>query len=274
MSEDTQNVPLSTARVIEEVHAVNELGITIAHLHARDEALQPSHKLEHFAEIFEGVRRHCPDLIISASLSGRYVSDWSLRSEVLALKPDMGSLTLSSLNFARNASVNAPDTIVKLVAEMDRFGVNPELECFDLGMIQYGKYLQQKGIIPRRAYWNLLFGNLAGAQADLCSMAAMVQSLPEHSHVAFAGLGRAQLKATSIAIALGYGVRVGLEDNLWWDDERTQLATNISLVQRVHRIASEHERTHIPADVFGEAGFYNRSKLAEALTTVNDEMLV
>ena len=80
------------------------------------------------------------------------------------LKPDMGSLTLSSLNFNKTASVNSPDMIKKLAGKMKEKGIVPELEAFDAGMINYAKYLEHKGLITAPHYVNLLLGNIACAQ--------------------------------------------------------------------------------------------------------------
>ena len=53
----------------------------------------------------------------------------------------MGSLTLSSLNFNTQTSVNSPDMIQALAGEMAGKGILPELEAFDSGMMNYAKYL-------------------------------------------------------------------------------------------------------------------------------------
>lgn len=249
---------MSPQEIIEDVHIAHDKGITIAHLHARAEDKSPTHRIETFAQIFEGVRKHCPGLVISATLSGRSVSDWKLRSEVLSLQPDMGSLTLSSLNFPRSASVNSPETIRQLIQAMEENGVHPELECFDLGMINFGKYLIQKGLLRGPHYWNLLFGNIAGAQADPLSIASLLREVPSGGCVALAGIGQTQLPINAMAVAMGYGVRVGLEDNLWLDDSRKTLASNIELVSRIHQLASIHQRNIMTPQEFGEKGFYNR----------------
>jgi uncharacterized protein (DUF849 family) len=130
----------------------------------------------------------------------------------------MCSLTLGSLNFVNQASVNSPDVIQGLAEKMQQFGVKPELECFDLGMINYGHYLIGKGWLAAPYYWNLFFGNIAGAQADMAQIGLAVQQITGQDHyIALAGLGEAQLPVNAHAIAAGYGVRVGLEDNLWLD---------------------------------------------------------
>ena len=101
--EMTPNVPISPAEIIEQTHEAYEVGITIAHLHARDKDGVPTWKPEVYKEIFEGVRKHCPDLVICGSTSGRNFPEFEKRSAVIELKPDMCSLTLSSLNFNSQA---------------------------------------------------------------------------------------------------------------------------------------------------------------------------
>lgn len=259
---DTPHVPVSPQEIIEEVHQACQLGITLVHLHARTNEGAPTWQPEVYQEIISGLRRHCPELVICASTSGREAASLEQRSAVIELRPDMCSLTLSSLNFPQGASVNAPETIQALANKMRAHGVRPELECFDLGMLNYGKYLLSKGIIEGPCYWNLIFGNIAGAQASLSDIAAMAQQVPAGSVVALGGIGRFQLRVNSIAIAAGLGVRVGLEDNLWLDSRRTRLATNLELLERVHRLREEHERPLWESREFGEHGFYNAERIS------------
>ena len=70
----------------------------------------------------------------------------------------------------------------------------------------------------------------------------MIRDLPEHSYWSLAGIGHSQLPMNSVAIAMGGGVRVGLEDNIYYDLERTRLATNADLLRRIHTIAQANER--------------------------------
>jgi len=254
----TPYVPIHPSEIIEQTHAAYELGITIAHLHARKEDGTPTYKSSVYSEIFEGVRKHCPTLVISASLSGRDVHEVEKRIEVLQLKPDMGSLTLSSLNFHKQASINTPAVITSLIKEMDKNGVHPELECFDAGMINYSKYLIEKKILKAPYYYNILCGNIASSQADISYLGLMIKDLPEKSLWALAGLGKEQLKMNTVAIAIGGGVRVGIEDNIWYNSKQKTLATNIELVARIHRIANEFEREIMSPKEFGNMGFYNK----------------
>jgi uncharacterized protein (DUF849 family) len=121
-------------------------------------------------------------------------------------------------------------------------GIKPELEAFDLGMINYAKYLIQKGLLEPPYYFNLILGNIACAQADILHLGLMINELPEDSIWSVGAVGDSQLRMNSIAIAAGGGVRVGLEDNIWYDEERTKLATNRELVERVVYIAKSMGR--------------------------------
>jgi uncharacterized protein (DUF849 family) len=243
----TPQVPISVNEIIEDVHEAFEIGITIVHVHARDEhSGEPTYKAEVYRDIIEGIRKFSKDLVVCVSLSGRNFKEFEKRAEPLQLdgnlKPDMGSLTLSSVNFNRQESVNSPDMIQSLGREMKRRGILAELEAFDVGMINYAKYLDKKDILEPPHYFNLLLGNIACAQADLLHLGLMVRDLPPHSYWSVAGIGDAQLMMNSIAIASGGGVRVGLEDNIWYDSSRTRLARNADLIRRIHKLVEVNER--------------------------------
>jgi len=106
------------------------------------------------------VRTQCPDAIICVSTSGRLFKTFEQRSQVLELegelKPELASLTLGSLNFPKGASVNEPAMIRALAEKMSERGIMPELEVFDLGMVDYAKYLIQKNILRAPLYFNLM----------------------------------------------------------------------------------------------------------------------
>lgn len=243
----TSHVPVSVQEIVEDVHEAVEAGITMVHLHARNTRTgEPAYKAEIYEKLISGIRKFSRDLIIAVSLSGRNFKEFEKRADVLKLegdvKPDMGSLTLSSVNFNREASVNAPDMIQALAREMLSRNIMPELEAFDTGMINYAKYLERKGLLQPPHYFNLILGNIACAQADLLHAGMMIRDLPPDSHWSLAGIGDAQLMMNSVAIAAGGGVRVGLEDNIWYDSGRTRLARNIDLVRRIHRLAEDNER--------------------------------
>jgi 3-keto-5-aminohexanoate cleavage enzyme len=242
-----KTIPISSTEIIEQTHEAYEIGISMVHLHARQEDEQPTYKKSAYADIVEGIRKNCPDLIICCSTSGRNFPLLEQRSEVIELLPDMCSLTLSSLNFQNAASLNAPSIIEGLLDKMIAHGVNPELECFDLGMINYGKYLLKKKNITSPSYWNLIFGNIAGFQPTFNQIGTAVSEIPEGHFIALGGIGKHQLETNSLAIAAGLGVRVGLEDNNWFDNNKTIMATNTSLIKRIHELMALNQKELMPS---------------------------
>jgi len=248
--------PLQPNEIIEDVHEAFELGITLTHIHARDESDSNTYKTEVFGEIIDGIRKHCPDLVICASLSGRLFPEFEKRSEVLELYPDMGSLTMSSLNFPKSASMNAPDMMIKLVEKMDNFGVTPEIECFDSGMLNYTNYLLRKGIIKRPAYINVIFGNLFNAQTDLASISSVITNLPDDVFTCFGGIGKDQLKMNIIGLLYADGIRIGLEDNFYYNGK--EKTTNSELLKRIYRVMDELEFTVFNHTEFKNLGYGNR----------------
>ena len=253
--EMTSFVPVSVSEIVEDVHRASEIGITMVHLHARDPKTGiPTYDKTIYAGIIEGIRKYAPELVLCVSLSGRNFKELLQRADPLLLdddlKPDMGSLTLSSLNFNKIASVNSPNIICDLATLMKEKGIVPELEAFDIGMVNFAKYLIRKKLLEPPFYFNLLLGNIACAQANLLHTGIMINDLPEDSLWSLAGIGNSQLAMNSLSLAIGGGVRVGLEDNIWYDSERTQLATNADLLKRVHTIANANGRKLLTANEF------------------------
>jgi uncharacterized protein (DUF849 family) len=245
--EMTPFVPVTVSEIVADVHQAWEIGITMVHLHAREASTgKPTYKAGVYGDIIAGIRKFAPELVLCVSLSGRDFQEFEQRAEPLDLdgdlKPDMGSLTLSSLNFNKQASMNAPDMIQALARKMKERSIKPELEAFDVGMINYARYLERKGLLAPPYYFNLLLGNIACAQADLLHAGLMIRDLPPGSVWSLAGIGDYQVKMNSVAIVAGGGVRVGLEDNIWYDQARTKLARNADLLNRIHALAEAHER--------------------------------
>jgi len=240
--EMTPHVPLSPEEIIADIEKCFPLGISMVHIHARDEQGKPTYRKDIYKKIIAGIREKYPALIIVASTSGRKIREVEKRSQVLELegdfKLDMATLTLSSLNFPGESSTNSPDTVRKLAKQMLERGIKPELEVFDLGMVNYAHYLIRKGCIKPPYYFNILLGNIANAQAKMSHLALIVSELPANSYWSAAGIGTCQMNMNALGVIMGDGVRVGLEDNIWFDEERTALATNYSLIKRMVTLAS------------------------------------
>lgn len=244
--EMTPHVPISPEEICNDTIEAYKLGAQMVHIHARD--INGNNTLDKniYANIINKIRKECPNIIICASLTGRFNNTFEARSGPLELKndakPDMGSLTLSSLNFSKVASTNSPEMVTNLLKKMNENGIKPELEAFDQGMINYSKYLIKKGLLQPPYYYNILYGNLCTAQDSLLDLGYLVNNLPENSIYSFAGIGKSQKKITGIGILSADGVRIGLEDNIYTDENMNVLATNVELVKRTVDLAKTYGR--------------------------------
>jgi uncharacterized protein (DUF849 family) len=170
------------------------------------------------------------------------------RADVLSLdddlKPDIASLTLSSLNFLRGASVNDPEMVRALAKIMLDREITPELEIFDLGMVNASKILVKEGLIRTPLLANIFMGSAYSAQATALHLAALTSDLPENCIWSGAGIGDFNLPSFALALASGGGVRVGLEDGLYlMQDGERLLTSNEELVSRVVELADLLDKT-------------------------------
>ncbi len=234
---DNPAVPVQVNEIIEDAARCVAAGASVIHVHARDDDQQPTYHKEIYGEIVAGIRGRCPAAIICASTSGRVHNTFEKRSEVLELdgrlKPDMASLTMGSLNFPTQASVNTPEMIEQLALKMKDHGIVPEIEIFETGMIWAAKVLMKRGVLQAPFYFNLLLGSIYSAPATLFDLSCMVKSLPSQVPWGAAGIGKFQLKMNCAAVLMGGHVRVGLEDNLYFDNQKKDLADNVRLIKRV-----------------------------------------
>jgi len=248
MRDHSPYVPISPDEIIADVNECVDAGASMVHLHAREADGGPSYRKERYARIIEGIRERHDDVVIVVSTSGRVFADLEKRTEVLSLqgdgKPDMASLTLGSMNFMNAPSVNSLDTIMRILDRMTSAGIRPELEVFDLGMVNVAHHLIRRGLLQPPYFFNVILGNIATAQAKLSHIALIASELPEGSYWSLAGLGRFQKSMCAAGVVFAHGVRVGLEDTIWNNKDKTTLATNASLVSQAIGIAR-----HIGRDI-------------------------
>jgi 3-keto-5-aminohexanoate cleavage enzyme len=246
MPDRAPHVPITTEQILEDVERCARLGASVLHVHARGGDGRPEWRRDAYAPIVEGIREIDPHLVVCATTSGRLEGAIDRRADVLELegpaRADMASLTLGSNNFRDSASVNPPEVIEELARRMRSRGIRPELEAFEPGMVRHGAVLAERGLIAEPAHVNFLLGGSGTAPLTVPSLSAFLAELPAGWSWALGGIGRHQLAANLLAIPLGGHVRVGLEDNIWFDRERKRPASNSDLVERIARAAELAER--------------------------------
>src|SRR6478609_9309279 len=143
---DNPAVPITIAEQVESTHPAFEAAATLAHVHVRNDDETPSSDPEKFGRLLDGLRRHCPGLIVQFSTGGRSGADKE-RGGMLSLKPDMASLATGSCNFPTRVYDNSPQLVDWLASEMLQYGVKPEIEAFDLSMIFKAVEMERTGKI-------------------------------------------------------------------------------------------------------------------------------
>lgn len=214
---DNPALPVTPAEQVESTHEAYEAGATLVHIHVRNDDESPSSSPERFAAVQEGVRKHCPGMIVQFSTGGRG-RDQHLRGSSLHLRPDMASLTTGSVNFPTIVYENAPALIVDLAAKMREHGVRPEIEVFDLSHLHGARRLVDEGLMDDRPHVQFVMGvkNAMPAEERLLDilLTELRHVLPKATWTA-AGIGRMQPVVMGWALARGAdGVRTGLEDNI------------------------------------------------------------
>src|ERR1700709_481026 len=128
---DNPALPVTPSEQIESTHAAFEAGATLAHIHVRNPDESPSSDPDLFAQVQEGLRRHCPGMIVQFSTGGRG-RDQAARGSALVHRPDMASLSTGSVNFPTIVYENSATLVTDLATRMKTYGVRPEIEIFDL----------------------------------------------------------------------------------------------------------------------------------------------
>ena len=100
-------------------------------------------------------------------------------------------------------------------------------------MINYAKYLIRTKLIQPPYYVNFILGNIACAQSDMLHLGLLIKELPGRTYWSAGGVGDYQFQTNVMALIAGGGVRVGLEDNIFYDRNRKKLATNAELLKRI-----------------------------------------
>lgn len=240
---DNPAVPTSVAEQVESIHASFEAGASIAHCHVRNPDQTPTSDPDLFARLMEGIKQHCPGMIIQLSTGGRSGAG-AERGGMLPLRPDMASLTVGSNNFPTRVYENPPDLVDWLASEMRQYEIKPEIEAFDLSHIHHAAKMNREGHIPGRLYVQFVMGvkNAMPADKDVFDYyVKTVERLLPDADWCGAGIGAQQIKLNEWCIAAGGHVRTGLEDNVRLD-RHTLAPSNAALVKRAVDLCDQYRR--------------------------------
>jgi uncharacterized protein (DUF849 family) len=236
-------VPISIAEQVESTHEAFEAGASIVHCHVRRDDGSPTSDPERFARLMERLRAHCPGMVIQLSTGGRSGAGRE-RGGMLALRPDMASLSVGSNNFPTRVYENPPDLVDWLAAEMLAHDVKPEIEAFDLSHIHQAARMAADGRLRPPLYIQFVMGVKNAMPADRPTFDFYVETvrrIAPDAQWCGAGIGPHQLELNEWSIAAGGHTRTGLEDNLRLG--RGVLApSNAALVRRAAELCERHGR--------------------------------
>ncbi len=238
--EDNPNLPVTAEEIGEAALECYRAGAAMIHLHVCKDDGTPTQDGTVFQAAMDQIRARC-DIIIQTSTGGAVWMSAEERLQPVYLKPEMATLTTGTVNFGDDVFSNPPEYLHKFARAMQEHGVKPEIEVFDVGMINNAAYLARKGLVEEPMHYDFVMGVPGGIPASLKNLLHLVESIPPGSTWAVAGVGRHELPMATVAILLGGHVRVGFEDNIYF--EKGVLAqSNAQLVERVARIARIHGR--------------------------------
>ncbi len=244
--EQTPALPLTPVEIAEEAARARAAGAALVHIHARDARGAATQDPDVYREIIREIRERT-DVIVQVSTGGAVGMTAESRSAVLALRPEMATLTTGTVNFGDDVFVNRMGDILSFAKRMAAHHITPEIEVFDVAMIENAMYLVRQGVFSLPLHFDFVLGVPGALSATARNLTFLVDALPQGCSWSVAGIGRAQLPMAMIGLAMGGHVRVGLEDNIYYSKGR--LATgNAELVARVKRMAEEMGRAVASAD--------------------------
>jgi uncharacterized protein (DUF849 family) len=247
--------PITPQAIARDCIAAGKAGAAVVHVHVRDpETGWPSIRLDLFSEVVARVRDSGSEVLINLTTGegavfqareddpSRSTERFGLLSpedrvrHIEALRPDICTLDITTMNFGEFVFINAPEHLRRMARRIIAAGVQPELEVFDLGQIVLARKLIQEGVLPGPHLFQLCLGIQYGAPATPRVMTLMVDMLPRDAVWSAFGVGPLEFDVVAQAVSLGGNVRVGLEDNLYLG--RGEWATNAALVDRAASIVT------------------------------------
>ena len=231
-------LPITPEEQAQAAFEAAQAGASVIHLHVREDDGRPTQRIERFEESMRAIRARVPGIIIQISTGGAVGESVENRMKPLALKPEMASLNIGTMNFGEDVFWNHPKDVRALAARMRELGIAPELEIYEAGMLETVLRLRKEGVLADPLNVQFVLGVPGGMSGDLRNLTHMISLLPDGVHWGVAGIGRYQLPLAVHALMLGGHVRVGLEDNIFYH-KGVLARSNAELVARVARIAAE-----------------------------------
>jgi 3-keto-5-aminohexanoate cleavage enzyme len=232
----TPYVPLSPKEIADSVYESWKEGAAIAHIHVRDHKGDNTLDLDTYKEVINRVQDRC-DIILNLTTAGGLGNDEEERLKVCELNPEMATFDAGTMNFGQDVFHNTPVFLEQLAAITKERQIKPEIEIFDVGMIDNALRIAKKGLIEKPFHFQFVLGVHGGMPATPKNLMFLIDSIPEESTWSAIGASKDQLTINTMSILLGGHVRVGMEDSVYF--RKGELATsNAQFVKRIVELSN------------------------------------
>ena len=257
LPEQTPYLPISPKDIADSALQAADMGAAIVHLHVRDpETGKPSMELAHYREVVERIRDRNKDVIINITTGpgGRFVpSDADPKvagpgttlmapeqrvEHIVALKPDICTLDLNTMNSGGQVVINTPKNVRKMAAIIKNAGVKPEIELFDSGDIALMQDMIRDGSLTGPILCSFVMGVSYGFQPSPETVLYARSLLPADAEFTAIGIGRHAFTSVAQSYLAGGHVRVGLEDSVYLS-KGVLAESNAVLVAKARRIVED-----------------------------------
>lgn len=236
---DSPYVPVTPEEEADEVYRCWQAGASIAHVHVRDDEGKASMDYDKFEKTVKLIRERC-DIVLNLTTSGGLgLTDEIRMKPFMELRPEMASFDCGSMNWLHTAVFeNHPRFLEKLGPTMKEYGVKPEIEIFDAGMVYNALYYLKKGVLEAPLHFQFVLGAAGGMAATVENLVFLKSLIPADSTWGALGIGKGHLPILYASLALDGHVRVGMEDNIFYAP-KVLAKSNADFVERTKRTAFE-----------------------------------
>lgn len=229
-------MPMTPEEIANDAYECWQAGAAVAHIHMRDEEGHPTMSVDLFKKTVDLIKEKC-DIIINMTSSGGHSLDGMAADETRMypfriIKPEMGSYDCGTMNWLhKTVFENNPQFLEDLGHLYQEVGTKPEIEIFDIGMLDTAKYYIKTGVLKEPCHFQFIMGAPGGMAGTIENLVYVHSQLPEGSTWSASGLSKAHIPVMLAALALGGNIRVGLEDNVYYS-HGVLAKSNRQLVER------------------------------------------
>lgn len=240
----SEAIPVTPEEIINSAVDAHRAGAALVHIHVREpDTGRPTPDPNLFRQVLEGISERCDAIVVPTTGGGPGQSMLERTHVVREFKPEMASFNAGSMNFGVFGALrhgtegyepweveylegtrdyvfrNSFKEMEELSAHFAAAGTKPEYEVYDVGHLFNLRHLKREGLLPEPFHIQFVLGVLGGNSTGIEQLLHMHNTARGVFGDTFtwsvAGMGYpAEFHLGAVALMMGGGMRVGLEDNL------------------------------------------------------------